>query len=108
MPKFTRLRLHVEIDLVETRVTPSPRKRDPRSAKDPMPRLHVMTDEQEELWQRIVPRLPKNERISIEAIMRRVQAVVRDGSTVTLVDHDQVYMIEIVEPRKETTHKHPR
>lgn len=49
MRKKVRLRLHVEADLLGTRITPSPRKRDPKLAKKPGGAAW-MTADQRELW----------------------------------------------------------
>jgi hypothetical protein len=46
--KTVRLRLHVEVELLGTRVTPSPRKRDPLKAKST--RKHKLSLRQARLW----------------------------------------------------------
>lgn len=49
--KKIRLKLHVEMELLGTRVTPSPRRRDPILADQR--RTHILTARQRDLWRAV-------------------------------------------------------
>lgn len=87
MSKKIRLRLHVETDLLGTRITPSPRLKDPCRAA--LPRPHQLSARQLELWQVLFPGQPPKslllERTPEHAVLANVLQRLPAGGRVSVV-----------------------
>jgi len=102
MSKKIRLRLHVEVDLLGTRVTPSPRLKDPYRAGNP--KAHVLSRAQQTLWECLFPgRQAKSqllERLKIGDLVSTLRGLAPADTKFKVVDNNQGYMIEVLQAIK--------
>ncbi len=104
MIRTIRLRLHVEQDLLHTRITPTSRARDPELAKKPIG-PHALTVAQRELWNHISggkePRTWTTDPMTEHECMHRLQDSLPKNATATLHPGNGLSsMIEIIQKIK--------
>lgn len=112
MSKYIRLQLHVETELLGTRITPAARRRDPKLAEKPLPRA-ILTEAQEDVWHHLFQNAPLSG-VYLEGVrwtahdVRRVAEVSLESWSLRTGDHVEVttpvrhhrYRVEIKIRRK--------
>lgn len=101
MKNKTRLRIHMAADLFGVRLTPSTRLRDPYEAKEPT--QHVLTGQQIDLWNLLVPnyqsRVVDIKDKKMDVIVNEIVTRLPKDGTAKLIPASAGATLEIIVPR---------